>query len=192
MLDESAEQMTKRKEKKPEWKPKLDIKAQRMENPYFNRNHEVSATNPKMLGVVKNLRESAVETLFARGKLNGAQKRAADKFRGLWEMMGGAGAGANDYAREFVDGGGAKDPIAQRQVDAGKALAECRGLLGARNYDLVQKVCGQGLGLAQISSVKRDQLTAADNLRASLDDLAGLWHFASETENNRRAALNRS
>lgn len=162
-----------------------------MENPYFNGNHEISGTNPKMIGVVKNLRESAVETLFARGKLNDAQKRAADKFRSLWETLGGAGSGANDYSREYVDGGGAKDPIAQRQVDAGKALMECRNLIGVRNYDLVQKVCGQGLGLAQISSIKRDQLTAADNLRASLDDLAGLWHFASETENNRRAAFNR-
>lgn len=164
--------------KNAEWKSKLEIRAVRMDNPYFNGNHEIGPTNPKIIGVVKNLRESAVETLFARGKLDAAQKQAADRFRGIWEMCGGAGGGASDYSREFVDGGGAREPISQRQVDAGKALAECRNLLGARNYDLVCKVCGQGYGLRAVAPSKRDQLTAADNLRASLNDLSELWGFA--------------
>lgn len=164
-----------RKQKQPETMTKMDIRRVTMENPYFNGSHEISQSNPKVMQVVKNLRESAIETLFARHKIDRSQKEAADRFRLIWEMCGGAGSGATDYSREHVDGGGARDPIAQRQVDAGKALSQCRNLLGARNYALVRKICGEGYGLQQVATTKRGQLTAADNLRASLDDLAEMW-----------------
>jgi hypothetical protein len=163
------------RQKKPKWESKLDLETVDMANPYFNGSHKVSGDNPRKVRVVKNLRESAVETLFARGNLDEAQKLAADRFRRTWEACGGAGTGASDYGREYVDGGGPRDPITQRQVDAGKVLNECRKLLGARNYDLVCQVCGQGYALQDISSDGRARKTAADNLRDSLDDLAAMW-----------------
>lgn len=57
-------------------------------------------------------------------------------------------------------------------IDAGKQLKACRGLLGARIYDLVCKVCGAGHALDEIRRTKREKLTAADDLRAGLDDVA--------------------
>lgn len=158
--------------------PKIEPEMVEMDNPFHSRSHRESSTNPRRIRVAKNLRESAVETLFARGKLDEAQKRAADRFRAAWEACGGAGTGAMDYTRTHVDGGGARDPISERQVDAGKALRECRMLLGARNYDLVRQVAGQGLSFQDIERDQRARLTMADNLRASLDDLARMWGLA--------------
>ena len=157
---------------------KLEVVSADMDNPYYSPDHAVSSTNPRRIRVTKNLRESAIEPLHARGKLDDAQKEAADRFRALWEACGGAGAGAMDYSRTHVDGGGARDPISERQVDAGKELASIRMLLGKRNYDLVCKVCGQGLSFSDITTDARAKLTMADNLRDSLNDLAQLYGIA--------------
>jgi hypothetical protein len=162
---------------------KVEIVTAEMDNPYFSPDHAISADNPKRIRVAKNLRESAIETLFARGKLDDAQKKAADRFRAVWEACGGAGTGAMDYSRTHVDGGGARDPISERQVDAGKELASIRVMLGRRNYDLVCKVCGQGLSFSDISQDSRTRLTMADNLRDSLDDLAASWGIVSRKLN---------
>ena len=85
-----------------------------------------------------------------------------------------------DYTRTHVDGGGTRDPISERQVDAGKELASCRVMLGKRNFDLVCKVCGQGLSFGDISSDARAKLTMADNLRDSLNDLAQAYGIVSQ------------
>ncbi|MET3899686.1 hypothetical protein ABIB57_003648 [Devosia sp. UYZn731] len=159
---------------RPKFKSKADLAVGEVDNPHFTADHAESTTNPKRIKVVKNLRESAVETLFARGKLDEAQKRAADRFRATWEACGGT-VGAMDYARQHVDGGGARDPISERQLDAGKVLRACRDILGQRNYDLVIKVAGQGLSFSDITNVERVRNTTADNLRDALDDLAKMW-----------------
>jgi hypothetical protein len=160
--------------------PKIELVSAEADNPYFSADHAVSKDNPKKIRVSKNLRESAIETLFARGKLDEAQKKAADRFRATWEACGGAGAGAMDYSRTHVDGGGARDPISERVVTAASDLRECRMLLGARNYALVCKVCGQGLSFGDISTDQRAKLTMADNLRDSLNDLAQLYGIATQ------------
>ena len=156
------------------WRSKADLYATDVDNPYFSADHPVSGSNPRRVKVVKNLRESAIETLFARKRLDEAQKRAADRFRATWEACGGS-VGAMDYSQLRVDGGGAKDPISDRQVDASKTLRACRDVLGQRNYDLVVRVAAQGLSFADITTVERARNTMADNLRDSLDDLARMW-----------------
>jgi hypothetical protein len=175
--------------KRKAWKPKhiitpkLEMVSAEVDNPYFSTDHAVSADNPKRIRVTKNLRESAIETLFARGKLDEAQKKAADRFRTTWEACGGSGAAAMDYSRTHVDGGGARDPISERQVDAGHELARCKVMLGVRNFALVSKVCGQGLSFGDIATDARAKLTMADNLRDSLDDLARAWGIVSQQAN---------
>ena len=169
--------------------PKVEIVTADMDNPYFSADHPASETNPRRIRVAKNLRESAVETLFARGKLDEAQKKAADRFRATWEACGGAGTGAMDYTRTHVDGGAARDPISERQVDAGKELAGCRLMLGKRNYDLVCKVCGQGLSFSEITTDQRAKLTMADNLRTSLDDLAEAWGITTRKTNGLQSTV---
>lgn len=83
-----------------------------------------------------------------------------------------------DYSRDKVDGGQIADPIDISQMRAAKHLAEAERTLGERNYELVRSVCGEGKAMTEIYSEKRDRLTATDNLRASLDDLARIWGIA--------------
>lgn len=150
-----------------------------VDNPYFSRAHPADSTNPREVPAIINVRESAISTLASRGVLDAAQVAAADRFRALFEAMGGKGASAIDYGREHVDGGKVRDPITERQANAGKELARCRALLGARLYGLVTAVCGEGFALTELLASKRERLTGADMLRMGLDDLAELWRLAT-------------
>jgi hypothetical protein len=157
---------------------KAKLRLTEVPNPYFNRAHRADATSPRTIPAVVNVRESAVTILAARGVLDPAQVAAADRFRGLFEAMGGKGAGAIDYGREHVDGGKVREPITDRQVNAGKKLARCRALLGVRLYRLVSAVCGEGRSLHEVAGKdKRPRLMAADMLRMGLDDLAEMWNL---------------
>ena len=143
-----------------------------VDNPYFLRGHETDATNPDRIHVTLNTKESAVETLFARGQLGISQKRAADRFRALWEAAGGK-VSSIDYSADRVDGGRG-EPIITK-LEAAKQMQRCRDLLGLRGFENVQAVCGEGKALSELSPHKRARLTMADNLRADLDDLAVMW-----------------
>jgi hypothetical protein len=167
--------------KKASPRSKIVLRGVTIDNPYFARGHPISASNPERIAAVINVRESAITTLYARGKIDDAQKEAADRFRSLWETLGGKGASSIDPAREHVDGGKMPEPISERQVRAATELAKARLELGARGYWLVARICGEGCSLAEAmgSQRKRDALTAADNLRACLDDLAALWRLAT-------------
>lgn len=152
--------------------PRVTLRQIEVDNPYFQPEHKESPSNPKRSDAVVNIRESAIETMFARGVIDQAQKKAADKFRAFWEAMGGKES-SMDYTQDRVDGGRG-DPVVGR-LTAAQELNKARLLLGARLYDLVCKVCGEGRALSEVSESKRDKLTAADNLRNSLDDLAEMW-----------------
>lgn len=162
----------KRRTETPKVTAHSDVRRVEVENPYFNQDHKEGATNPKRIGADINVKESAVETLFARRFLGFSQKRAADKFRELWESAGGK-ASSIDYTLDRVDGG-RSDPITSRLM-AAQEMKRCRDLLGARGFETVQSVCAEGKALTDITPHKRERLTMADNLRADLDDLAAMW-----------------
>jgi len=155
-------------------KPKIESSIVKVEvpNPDWRPAHDGEKGFPRNIMADKNTKESAVETLFARGFLAKAQKEAADRFRGHWEEAGGTVASL-DYTLDRVDGGKG-DPIAVR-IAAAQELDRVRRLIGLRGYEVLKLVCGEGRALTEISPHKRDRLTMADNLRADLDDLAVMW-----------------
>jgi hypothetical protein len=146
-----------------------------VENPDWRPDRDGAPGFPRRIRAIVNPRESAVDTLFARRFLGMAQKRAAEKFREVWEAAGGTVAGL-DYSQDRVDGARG-EPITSR-LQAAQELRRCRLLLGQRGYDTVHKVCAEGRALAEIAPQKRARLTVADNLRADLDDLATMWGIA--------------
>ncbi|MER9222995.1 hypothetical protein NKI48_29700 [Mesorhizobium sp. M0644] len=158
--------------------PQARLRAVSVPNPFYSRAHPADGSNPRTIPAIVNVRESAVTTLAARGQLDAAQVAAADRFRALWEALAGRGLSSIDPARVVVDGGKMPDGMSQRQFNAGRELRKCRVLLGARGYQLVALVCGQGMALREIATSKRERLTAADMLRWCLDDLAVLWGLA--------------
>lgn len=143
-----------------------------VDNPDWQPDRDGVKAFPRKIEAKVNTRESAVETLYARRFLGSAQKLAADRFRALWEAAGGKTAGI-DYTLDRVDGGRG-DPVASRLI-AVQELRRARLLLGLRGFENVERVCGEGRSLTELSPHKRDRLTMADNLRADLDDLATMW-----------------
>jgi len=146
-----------------------------VENPLYERAHDGERWNPKTIAVARNLRESTFASLVGRKMLDVQQVSAARKFLGYYEAMGGSGAQAIDYSKEPVDGGGAREAISDRQVEAGIRLNEARQHIGNRHYTIVERIIGEGYTIAQISKDHRERTTNADYLKHALDDLCALW-----------------
>ena len=143
-----------------------------VDNPYFQPDHKESSTNSKRTGADINIRESAVETLYARKFLATSQKRAADKMLEFYQSAGGKSS-SMDYTLDRVDGG-KSDPVVGR-IMAAQELMRLRREIGARGYEVLVKVCCEGRALTDLTPHKRERLTMADNLRADLDDAATMW-----------------
>jgi hypothetical protein len=178
--------MAKRKKPRPITFGKLELKPAYVDNPDWRPDLEGERGFPRKVPAMVNVRESAIGTLASRkdnkGKplIDASQVAAADRFRRFWEAMGGAGARAIDYSRDKVDGGQIADPIDISQMAAARRLAEAERTLGERNYELVRRVCGEGAAMTDMFTEKRARLTATDNLKASLDDLARIWGIAAK------------
>lgn len=151
-------------------------------NPGFTADHPVSQTNPLKITAAVNVRESAIALLVSKGAIDEAQEKAADRFRLLWERMGGAGAGAIDYSRTRVDGGRTAEPITMAQMQAGRDLqiaeAALKKAYGDYAYKIVGYVCGEGYSIHDLTETRRQRDTMTDNLRSYLDVLAALWGYA--------------
>lgn len=169
--------------------PKQVTKVYKVDNPDFSRDHiEAYAGNYRKIDASVNVQESAIGVLAARGYLHPAQVRAADRFRTLWERAGGAGAGAMDYTREPVDGGGKAEAISDTLVSAGLELDKCRKELGTRGYRLVASVAGEGRSIEEIAGHRqRDRYSLTDALRGYLEDLAVMWRYTNYAQPDRIA-----
>lgn len=167
-----------------------------VENPNWSRAYDGDRTNPRFVTVPFNHRESAISLLAAKGAIDPAQMAAADRFRAIWEALGGAGAGALDYSREPVDGGGASEPITERQLTAGKELKRAAEALrtshGEYAYRLVTYVAGEGRSIHELTETRRQRDTMTDNLRAYLDVLSDIWGFANKGSLRKRNDLPRA
>jgi len=148
-----------------------------IDNPLHNPAHDGEAWNPKKITGLKNMRESALVTLEQRGALDEAQTAAGNRFRAIWEALGGAGAGSFDYSREPVDGGGPRSALSDRQIQAGIDLADCRRVLGI-GYDIMVKVAGEGRAVAELTESKNLQRAYIEILKQGLTALA--VHFGYE------------
>lgn len=167
----------------------VEVEYQTLDNPDFSRDHaENRYGNYRKTTAAVNIRESSIGTMKARKIIDEAQAEAALRFRRLWEAMGGAGAGAMDYMKEPVDGGGPVQTITDRQIDAGRRLKKAQEHLGIRNYTLVCRVAGEGFQISELFQGRRAQDSAMDALRGALDDLSELWDLKARTTMNRRCA----
>lgn len=157
------------------WQPKEKMETVYVDNPLYSKAHEGASGNPVKIKAQLNIKESAIVTLAVRKHIDEAQLAAANRFRMLFEAMGGAGAGSFDYSREPVDGGGSREPLTDRQIQAGLELKRCRELLGMRSYDVVSKIAGQGFAIQELAKAHRERTTLTDYLKDGLTDLAIEW-----------------
>jgi hypothetical protein len=154
-----------------------------VDNPLHNPAHDGETWNPKRIVSAVNLKESALVTLEQRNLIDKAQVKAGDKFRSIWEALGGAGAGSFDYSREPVDGGGPRSALSDQQIQAGIDLADCRRVLGI-GYDIMVKVAGEGRAVAEMTQSKNLQRAYIEMLKQGLTALA--VHFGYENHGKLR------
>lgn len=154
-----------------------------IDNPLHNPAHDGENWNPRKITGLRNMRESALVTLEQRGLVNEAQARAGDRFRSIWEALGGAGAGSFDYSREPVDGGGPRSALSDSQIQAGLDLADCRRVLGI-GYDVMVKVAGEGKSVSEMTQSKNLQRAYIEILKQGLTALA--IHFGYENHGKLR------
>lgn len=170
---------TKKKKPVTVWQPKEKMQEVYVDNPFYSKAHDGEGTNPVKIKAQLNIRESAIVTLASRKHINESQLAAATRFRALWESIGGAGAGAFDYSREPVDGGGAREPLTERQIIAAHELKRAQLVLGNRAYDIMSKIAGQGHSIQELASTHRERTTLTDYLKDGLDELAREWGYAN-------------
>lgn len=165
-------------------RPHLEMRPAVIDNPYFSADHPEGRSNPKRITGLRNVKESPAAYLYSKGALDDAQLAAADQFRKLFEALGGSGARAMDWRREFVDGGRFPDPIGAHQIDAGKKMAIAYETLtkahGLYSWRLVGYVCGEGKHITELTETRRQRDTMTDLLRMYLDCLGEHWGKATK------------
>jgi hypothetical protein len=132
--------------------------------------------------VVRNVRESSLATMYARGQIDQAQLEAGNWFRHTYERSR-MGSMAVDPRREPVDISGMADPIPDHVIAASRELARARAEIGVKGYLIVELVCGQGWSVKEAAGigVSYQQVREAGMLlRVSLDALAEWRGFATK------------
>src|SRR5262245_38890805 len=124
------------KRRMPQGRRQIELTTIVVENPYFNKSHAESRSNPREIPV--RLRQDAVQWLHSHGHLDDSQFAVARQLGRLFEVLELAGLRSADPGKVIVDGGRLNGGIGDKQIRAGRELAEVREMLGMRQYGLVR------------------------------------------------------
>lgn len=145
--------------------------------------------NPGPPVIVKvNVRESAIDHMASRGRLNASQVAAADWFRRKWELA----AIGRQRGIDWTGGGGyspgkVNDPLTDELVRAGRDLAEAMRALGQVRASIVISIVGEGKLIEEVAnkwaraggivSGRRAGGYITGTLIDGIDDLVHLWRL---------------
>lgn len=137
-----------------------------------------------------NVRESSIDHMHSRGRIDNAQNEAGQRFRKLWERAAVGRNQAMDTTKENVDGGGFIDPISDELVKASIELNRVMNRLGPVGSKLLIAVVGEG---TRIEDAAKDWSRAGGVVRGdraegyvtgrmieALDDLVSFWKLESD------------
>jgi hypothetical protein len=128
---------------KPGFDGRMEIVGDVVDSPYRRGEKEP---------VVRNIRESSLSAMHARGQIDDAQYRAGDWIRAQYERMR-MGSGAIDPSYEPVDTSGHSDPIPDRLLRASLAIHDAEQAVikevGRRGWQLLECVCVEGCAIAE-------------------------------------------
>lgn len=105
----------------------------------------------RMMEVQTNTRESPVEYLAARGRLDGAQKAAAERYRGIYERAQLGSLQAMDPAKEKVDGGKISETLSDKVMRAAHDLAQANRAVGRVSAAILISIVGEGVSIGEIA-----------------------------------------
>jgi hypothetical protein len=125
----------------------------------------------------------------ASGRIDDAQKAAADEFYRLRVITMSNGLSSPSFAREYVDGGGRGDPITSRVINAFKRLSRARQVVGIRAYDAINQCVCDGLNPTSIQKqTGQDRNKTAAYVKDGLEVLAIYWGYATDKAHVRQRA----
>jgi hypothetical protein len=129
----------------------------------------------------------------AAGRLDDAQRAAADEFYRLRVITMSSGISSPSFAREYVDGGGRGDPITAKAINAFKRLARARQVVGIWAYGAIDQCVCEGLNPTAIQDkTGQDRKLTAGYVKDGLEMLAIYWGFATgEHHVRQRASIER-
>ncbi|MBS7696254.1 MULTISPECIES: hypothetical protein [unclassified Chelatococcus] len=107
----------------------------------------------KRLRVTINVRESPLEILKSRRRIDDAEYEAGQWFRSAYERASIGPMTGFDPTREPVDGGGFADPLSDRAIRAAQDLREAVAVVRPQGYLILAAVVGQGRAIAEVANV---------------------------------------
>lgn len=137
-----------------------------------------------------NVRESSIDHMHSRGRIDAAQNEAGQRFRKLWERAAVGRNQAMDTTKETVDGGGFVDPISDDLVRASIELNRVMNALGPVGSKLLIAVVGEGQRIEDTAKdwSRRGGVVRGDRAEGyitgrmveALDDLVAFWKLESD------------
>lgn len=136
-----------------------------------------------------NVRESSIDHMHSRGRIDASQKQAGDRFRKLWETAAVGRNQAMDTTKEPVDGGGVGDPISDDLIKASQELSRVMRELGPVGSKMMIALVGEGRRVEEVASDwarsggalsgRRAEGYVSGRMIEALDDLVRLWKLES-------------
>ncbi|WP_455476299.1 hypothetical protein [Bartonella sp. B17] len=148
-------------------------------NPYFQSSHPESTSNPRTVTAIANAHSRPIALLYAKGHINKAQYKAAERFYIYWRQSQADLHMSLDYTRQKVDSNQTYNHPIERQIEATNHLNTIKIFLGVLGYQLVEQVIGYGQAIKDLSTSKRKQNSLADHLRDCLNLLASHWGYTN-------------
>ena len=143
------------------------------------------------LRVTVNVRESSIDHMASRGRINTAQTEAGQRFRKLWELAAIGRSKGIDPGKEFVDGGCPGDPISDALVKASHELNRILRIAGSAGAPLLIAIVGEGKRIEDVATSwskaggivmgKRAEGYVVGRMIEALDDLVAHWKLESSS-----------
>lgn len=138
--------------------------------------------------VTVNVRESAIDHMRSRGRVDETQAAVADRFRKLWELAAIGRQRGIDYENS---GGGENryptDPLTDDLVRAGRDLARCIRQLGMVRSKILISIVGEGKRVEDVAKEwsKAGGIVAGDRAEGyvtgtlidAIDELTQVWRM---------------
>lgn len=139
---------------------------------------------------IVNVRESSIDHMHSRGRIDAAQNEAGQRFRKLWERAAVGRNQAMDTTKETVDGGGFVDPISDDLVKASIELSRVMAALGPIGSKLLISIVGEGRIISEAAkdwsrsggAVRGDRAEGyiTGRMIEALDELVSFWKLESD------------
>ena len=127
------------------------------------------------LTVAVNVCHDAVEWLAHYRCCDAAQYKAGNYFMFLLERAAGAGTIICDPARVVVDNGRRIHELTESQQSAARKLRFLRDDIGNRDYQLAERVIGDGMVISRLPIPEREIRYLSRRFRQVLSDMAVHW-----------------